>query len=114
VAKMNDMPEQVVSSTLREATWTGSQLVRGDVLAAVRQLKAQPGGDLLLAGSAQLFRALTAANLVDRYRLMVHPVVLGGGAKLFADGDGTRDLTLVETRTYKSGIVVLEYEPKKA
>jgi dihydrofolate reductase len=113
-AKMNDMPKHVVSSTLKEATWTGSQLVRGDVLAGVRALKAKPGGDLLLAGSAQLFRAVMAENLVDRYRLMVHPVVLGGGAKLFAEGAGTRDLALVETRSFKSGIVVLEYEPKAA
>lgn len=105
--KMNDMPKYVVSSTLREATWgIGSKIVRLD---DVRALKAQPGNDLLLAGSGQLFRALMKANLIDRYRFMIHPIVLGAGDRLFVDGE--RTLKLVESRALPKGIVIVEYEP---
>src|SRR5581483_1313601 len=78
--KMNTMPKYVVTSTLDKLEWSGSVPVRGDVVAEVRKLKEKPGRDLLLAGSAQLFNTLMRANVIDVYRLMVHPIVLGGGA----------------------------------
>jgi dihydrofolate reductase len=109
--KMNSMPKHVVSTTLDKAEWAGSQLITRDVPAAVQALKDQPGGDLLLSGSAQLFNALKQENLIDLYRFMLHPVVLGAGARLFADGVDEVGLTLVTTKAFSSGIVILEYEP---
>jgi len=109
--KMNDMPKYVVSSTLTEATWSGSRLIRKDPIDEIRKLKEQPGQDLLLAGSGQLFNALLRANLIDRYRFMIHPVVLGKGARLFEDGSAQKMLKLVETKSFALGIVVVEYEP---
>ncbi|HKW69430.1 MAG TPA: dihydrofolate reductase family protein [Candidatus Dormibacteraeota bacterium] len=109
--KMNTMPKYVVTSTLDHLDWSGSILVRGDVTAEVRKLKKQPGRDLLLAGSGQLFNALMRENLIDVYRFMVHPVVLGKGTRLFAEGDDQKALVLTETRRFRSGIVILEFEP---
>ena len=76
--KMNSMVKYVVSSTL-DSEWTGSKLVKGEVTAEVRKLKKEPGHDLLLSGSGQLFNALTRENLIDLYRFMLHPIVLGKG-----------------------------------
>jgi dihydrofolate reductase len=109
--KMNDMTKYVVSSTLTEATWSGARLIRGNVLDEVRKLKQLPGQDLLLAGSGQLFNLLLRENLIDRYRFMIHPIVLGAGARLFADGASQKALTLVATKAFKSGIVIMEFEP---
>jgi dihydrofolate reductase len=110
-AKMNDMPKYVVSSTLSAATWSGSRLIRSNVLDEVRRLKAASGHDLLLAGSGQLFNMLCRENLVDRFRFMVHPVLLGQGKRLFDEGRNMTPLALIDSKTFRSGIVVLEYEP---
>lgn len=109
--KMNTMPKYVVSSTLTKPTWTNTTVLKGDVAKSVRDLKQKPGGDLLLAGSAQLFNALLRDGLVDVVRLMVHPIVLGSGPKLFADGGARRELDLVDVKRFGKGIVVLEYVP---
>jgi dihydrofolate reductase len=109
--KMNTMPKYVVSSTLDKAEWSGSVLIKDDIAAEVRKLKEQPGGDLLLSGSAQLFNLLRQENLIDVYRLMVYPIVLGKGAKLFADGFGEQGLKLVSSTTLSTGVTVVEYEP---
>lgn len=109
--RMNSMPKYVVSTTLDRVDWTGSQLLKGDAVEEVRKLKEQPGKDLLLAGSAQLFNALMAANVIDLYRFMLHPVVLGDGKRLFTGGVNRPALRLVHTETFTSGIVILEYEP---
>ncbi len=109
--KMNTMPKYVVSSTLEKADWTGSHILRGDVQTEVRKLKEQPGRDLLLAGSGQLFNALMKANLIDLYRFMVHPIVLGTGPKLFAEGAARSELVLATSRSLPRGIVILEYRP---
>ena len=108
--KMNTMPKYVVTSTLKHLEWSGSRRIDGDLEEEVRKLKAQPGRDLLLAGSGQLFRALTRAGLIDVYRFMLHPVILGSGKRLFTDDTPKQDLKLVDTRTFSKGIVVLEYE----
>lgn len=84
--RMNSIAKHVVSGTLSSAEWSNSTVVSGDPVAAVRRLKQQPGADILLAGSAQLAQALGQQRLVDEYRLMVFPVVLGAGKRLFADG----------------------------
>jgi dihydrofolate reductase len=112
--KMNSMTKYVVSSTLDKVEWTGSKLIKGDVAAEVRKLKAQPGRDLLLSGSGQLFNALMRENLIDLYRFMLHPIVLGKGKRLFAHEVDQKILDLPETKTFASGIVILEYQPKRS
>lgn len=109
--KMNGMTKYVISSTLDKVDWSGSELIRGNVADEVRKLKEQPGRDLLLAGSAQLFNALMQENLIDVYRFMLHPIVLGKGKRLFADGGHERILDLTETQRFSTGIVILEYRP---
>ena len=96
--KMNGMRKYVVSSTLEQAEWNNSEILRGDVAAEARKLKAQTGGDILVAGSARLAHALQAADLVDEYRLMVYPTVLGSGKRVFAVGGRASALRLVEAR----------------
>lgn len=109
--KMNSMPKYVVTSTLDRLDWTCSVVVKGDVAEEIRKLKGQPGKDLLLSGSAQLFNAMMRENLIDLCRFMVHPVVLGKGARLFTDGGDQKGLVLTECKRFKSGIVILEFEP---
>lgn len=96
--KMNEMPKFVVSSTLDEPTWKNTTVLRGDVADEVEKLKQQFDGDILVAGSAQLVRALVAADLVDQLNLMVFPILLGDGKRLFDDGVGARSFVLAETR----------------
>lgn len=105
--KMNTMPKYIVSSTLKDPAWSGSKVI---ALEDVRALKAQAGQDLLLSGSAQLFNALMREDLIDLYRIMLHPVVIGQGKQLFSEGGGTHNLELKETRRFPKGIIVLEYE----
>jgi dihydrofolate reductase len=109
--KMNTMPKYVVSSTLQQLEWPGSRLISGEVAEGVRTLKKEPGRDLLLSGSAQLFNTLRQEDVIDLYRFMVHPVVLGTGRRLFADGTDEKALKLTHTETFSSGIVIIEYEP---
>jgi dihydrofolate reductase len=108
--KMNTMPKYVVSSTLKDPKWTNTTVLDSDPATAVRELKAKPGRDLLLAGSGRLFNTLMKENLIDLYRLMVHPLVRGTGPRLFADG-AERKLDLVDVKRFGKGIVVLEYVP---
>jgi dihydrofolate reductase len=96
--KMNSMPKFVVSSTLEDPSWNNTTVVRGDLMTEVGRLKEQFAGDLLVAGSARLVQGLLAADLVDELRLMVFPVVLGKGKRLFADGADTTTLRLAETK----------------
>jgi dihydrofolate reductase len=111
--KMNSMPKYVVSSTLDKFEWAGSKLIIGNLIEEIRKLKQEPGQDLLLSGSAQLFNALAQENLIDLYRFMLHPIILGKGKRLFADGVDRRVLALSETMAFKGGIVILEYVPAK-
>jgi dihydrofolate reductase len=108
--KMNGMRKYVVSSTLEQADWNNSEILRGDVADEVRKLKAQPGGDILVAGSARLAHALQAADLVDEYRLMVYPTVLGSGKRLFPDGGRPGGLALVEARQSEA-VAILTLRP---
>jgi dihydrofolate reductase len=107
--KMNSMPKYVVSSSPETADWSGSILVRGDLESEIGRLKAKPGRDLLLSGSGQLFNALNEAKLIDLYRFMLHPIVLGSGARLFPDGSDQTTLELTHQEVFDSGIVILEY-----
>jgi len=113
--KMNTMPKYVVSSTLRELTWDNSSLVEGDVAERVAQLKEQAGGDILVAGSATLVRTLLEHDLVDELRLMVYPIVLGSGKRLFGDSASAKTFRLVESRPVgDAGMLILMYEPAKS
>ena len=112
--KMNTMPKYVITSTLTKLDWAGSVPVTGDIAAEVRKLKEKPGNDMLLAGSGLLFNFLMGERLIDLYRLMVHPIVIGRGNRLFGNTDGHRALRLVDSRQFASGIVVLELEPAAA
>jgi dihydrofolate reductase len=96
--KMNTMPKFVVSTTLDEPEWNNSTVIKGDVAAEVSRLKQQPGQDLLVYGSGQLLGTLLEHDLVDELRLMVFPVVLGSGKRLFADGAGMSGFKLAETK----------------
>jgi dihydrofolate reductase len=107
--KMNTMPKYVVSQTLEQAEWSNSTVVSGDLAAEVGALKAQPGGDILVAGSASLVQGLAGHDLVDEYRLMVFPIVLGDGKRLFGPAAGGWKLKLVDNRQLGSGTVILTY-----
>ncbi len=97
--KMNEMPKYVFSSTLQSAEWTNSTVIGGDLGEEVAKLKDLYAGDILVAGSARLVRGLTAADLVDEYRLMVFPTVLGAGKRLFGETGAPISLRLLETGT---------------
>ena len=112
--KMNAMPKYVVSTTLTDAdaTWENTKVIRGDVRGAVERLKRDISGDILIAGSAKLVQGLTEHGLVDQYRLMTFPIVLGTGKRLFEGGVSKTKLRLVEnTPVGKDGVVILTYEP---
>ena len=111
--KMNAMPKYVASHTLQTAKWNAT-IIDGEVADAVRRLRAEDGGDLLIGGSGQLIGYLTAHDLIDEYRLMVHPIVLGSGTKRLFAGVPRRTLTLVDHVTFPTGVVVLTYHPGRA
>jgi dihydrofolate reductase len=111
--KMNDMPKVVVSTTLTEATWRNTTIVSSDVVAAVQDLKRRYDGDVLVAGSAKLAEFLRANDLVDEYRLMVHPIVLGQGKRLFTDPSVVTRLQLVESRAAGPDVPLLIFRPAR-
>lgn len=108
---MNGLPKYVVSTTLTELGWNNSRLIEGDVAAAVAALKEEPGQDILVGGSADLVNFLMRHDLVDEYRPMLQPVVVGHGERLFAEGNETKALELIETTPLGSSGVVLTYKP---
>lgn len=97
-ARMNSMRKYVVSKTLQTAEWNNSVILRGNVVDEVRALKAQPGGDILVAGSNQLVHTLGEHHLVDEYRLMIYPVIVGSGKRLFPEGLPTTGFKIVEAK----------------
>ncbi len=109
--RINGMPKYVVSTTLdNHLTWNNSRLISGDIIDGIKQLKAEDGQDILVYGSATLVETLMQHDLIDEYRLLVYPVVLGKGKRLFKD-DTAATLKLIETRPLSSGVVGLVYEP---
>jgi dihydrofolate reductase len=111
--KMNSMPKYVVSTTLGEPSWGPATVIGGDVVRELAQLKRQLTDDFLVAGSRTLVQTLLAHDLVDELRLMVFPVVLGGGLKLFGDVDDAKPLKLTASQTLESGSLILIYEPAR-
>ncbi len=110
--RMNSLPKYVASTTLREVEWNAS-LIKGTLAEEVSRLKQQPGQDLLIFGSCDLVHQLSQQDLIDEYRLMVHPIVVGGGKRQFPEGRERKVLRLVETKTLGSGVVMLTYQPEK-
>src|SRR4051812_44951052 len=109
--KMNSMPKYVVSSTLEEPLeWNNSTLIRGGVTDEVGKLKEQDGGPILVAGSATLVHSLIENDLVDELRLMVFPVMIGGGNRPFPESRQRKPFKLTGTQTFDSGVAVLTYE----
>ena len=105
----NTTPKLVVSTTLDSLDWQNSTLIDGDVEVAVSEAKEQPGMDIAISGSGTLVRSLLLADLVDELRLMIHPIVVGRGKRLFEDGEHSRGLELVQSETYASGVLNLTY-----
>jgi dihydrofolate reductase len=108
--KMNSLPKYVVSSTLEDPDWNNSTVLKGDLVAEVSKLKQELNGEIVVLGSPQLARALIEHDLVDELRLMIYPVVLGAGGRLFGETSGKRPMRLVDTRTVGDGIAILIYE----
>ena len=109
---LNNIPKYVASTTLKEPLpWSNSTLLKGDAAQAVSQLKQQPGKDLLIMGSGELIQSLMRANLIDDYVLLIHPLVLGSGRRLFPDGGAAATLRLIATSTTDKGVVIATYQP---
>ena len=110
--KFNNMPKYVVSSTMQEPEWNNSTVLSGDLAAEVSKLRQELDGDIVVHGSAQLAQALAERDLVDEWRLMVFPVLLGSGKRLFGESGEKRTLRLVDSKPVgPDGVVILTYEP---
>jgi dihydrofolate reductase len=111
---LNNTPKYVASTTLKEPlAWSNSTLLNGDVPEEVAKLKAQPGKDFLVMGSGELVQTLMKHNLVDEYMLLIHPLILGSGRRLFTDGSPFAALQLVDSKTTTKGVVIATYQPKE-
>ena len=108
--RMNSLPKYVVSTTLSEVTWNAS-LIKENIAEEISKLKQQPGQDILIFGSGELVNTLMQQDLIDEYRPMIFPVVVGSGKRLFREGSEKKVLKLVESKTFSSGVVVLTYQP---
>lgn len=112
-AVLNKARKYVASTTLKEPLpWSNSTLLKGDAAKAVASLKKRPGKDLVVLGSGELIQSLMRRNLVDRYVLMIHPVVLGSGRHMFTNKGALAALRLVDTKTSTTGVVIVTYEPE--
>jgi dihydrofolate reductase len=107
---INNHPKYVVSSSLKDASWTNTTVVSGDVAQRLREIKDETDGDLVISGSATLVRSLLEAGLLDELRLLVHPIVVGHGARLF-DGETPHALELVADERFSTGVLNLAYAP---
>jgi dihydrofolate reductase len=109
-AKFNSMPKYVVSQTLKKADWNNSTILKGDVVEEVSKLKKRLHGDILVSGSAKLAQTLIANDLVDQLNLMVFPIILGSGKRLFGETGEPKTLQLAESKTVGDGVAILIYE----
>jgi dihydrofolate reductase len=112
--KFNTMPKYVVSSTLEEPEWNNSTVLKGDVAEEVARLKREHDGDIVVHGSARLVQTLVEQDLVDELRLMVFPVVLGSGKRIFGETSDKKPLRLADSKVVGDGVAILVYEPAGA
>ena len=108
---MNNTPKYVVSKTLDKAEWNNSTLISGNVAEEITKLKQQPGKNIGTTGSATLVQSLLQEDILDELGLMIHPVVVGSGKRLFQEGGGPKGLKLVDSMTFSTGVVSLTYQP---
>jgi dihydrofolate reductase len=108
--RLNDMPKYVVSSTLKDPDWNNSTVLAGDVVQEVSKLKEELGGEIVVAGSIRLVRTLLENDLVDELRLMIYPVVLGAGDRLFGEASDKKPMRLVDTKTIDGDLAYFTYE----
>jgi dihydrofolate reductase len=108
--RMNNISKFVVSTTLKAAEWNNSTIINNNVVTKIKALKEQAGQDILVEGSAELVQALMRDDLIDEFRLMIHPIAVGGGKHLFGEGSDRKVLKLVDAKPFSSGIVVLTYQ----
>ena len=109
---LNSTPKFVVSTTLEEPLeWQNSTLIKGNLAEEITELKRLPGKDITIIGSAALVQSLLADGLLDELRLMVHPLVLGGGKRIFGDGGDQKALELLDSKTFDTGVLYLTYRP---
>ena len=108
--RMNSIAKYVVSTTLEEVEWNNSKLIKGNIKEEITKLKQQSGQDILVEGSALLVDSLMQLDLIDEYRLMVFPIVLGSGKRLFKDTSDKKVLKLEDVKSFRSGVVVLTYK----
>jgi dihydrofolate reductase len=114
-ATLNGLPKYVASTTLSEPLeWDNSTLLQSDVAKAVAELKEQNGKDIVVLGSGELVQTLIENDLVDEFGLMIHPVVLGSGKRLFLDGNPKRALRLIRSTTSTTGVVIASYAPVRS
>lgn len=111
---MNSLPKYIVSSTLEDPTWNNSTVLKGDVVNEVSKLKQELVGDIVVYASFQLLRTLLEHDLVDELRLMIYPVVLGTGERLFGETNDKKPMRLIDTQTVGEGVVFLTYQPVRA
>src|SRR5215212_9908814 len=107
----NSMPKYVVTSKPLETQWNNSTILQNNMVEELARLKEQPGKDILIEGSATLVQALLQAGLMDEFRFMLHPVIVGRGKRFFRDGMDMTKLKLVESKPIRLGVVLLSYEP---
>jgi dihydrofolate reductase len=110
---INNVPKYVVSNSLEEATWQNTTIVSGDVPQQLRAVKDSTDGDIAISGSATLVRSLLAEGLLDELHLLIHPIVVGHGARLF-EGNSTHALELVAHQVFGSGVIDVTYRPAAA
>ena len=112
--RLNSLPKYVVSSTLNDPDWNNSTVLKGDVLNEVSKLKQELNGEIVVYASFQLVRTLIEHDLVDELRLMIYPIVLGAGERLFGETSDKKPMRLVNTQTVGDGVALLTYEPTRA
>jgi dihydrofolate reductase len=109
--QINGMAKLVASTTLRSVAWRNSALIKGDVAEELRRLKLEPGKDISITGSATLVRSLLRDNVLDELRLLVHPIIVGSGRRLFEDGAERIPLKLADSKIFSTGVLYLTYVP---
>lgn len=109
--KLNSVQKYVVSKNMETASWNNTVVIKDDVVEAIRQLKQQPGNEMQIEGSAELVQSLSGAGVIDEYRFLVHPVVMGSGKRFFNEGMSTGNMELVRTTAFNKGVLLLCYRP---